>query len=123
NEGLGSLYEQCGEKDGHIHGFVNWRLPGLPQAIKADSVADLKTLTSLDTNEFDADGRGVNYAQSRYLCYCLQERGLLVKFYQLFYAQQKNDPTGYKSLTSILGNPNMERFKKDWDKYVLTLAD
>ncbi|HEY5445337.1 MAG TPA: hypothetical protein VIJ87_12895 [Pyrinomonadaceae bacterium] len=123
NEGLGSLYEQCGEKDGHIHGFVNWRLPGLQQAIKAGSVPDFKTLTSLDTNAFYADGRGVNYAQSRYLCYYLQERELLVKFYQLFYAQQKNDPTGYKSLTSILGNPNMERFKKDWEKYVLTLAD
>ncbi len=33
NEGLGSLYEQCGEKDGHIHGFTNWRLPGLQRAI------------------------------------------------------------------------------------------
>ena len=29
NEGLGSLYEQCGDVDGHIHGFTNWRLPGL----------------------------------------------------------------------------------------------
>ena len=123
NEGLGSLYEQCGEKDGHIHGYVNWRLPGLQQGIKAGSIPDFKTLTALDTNSFYADGRGVNYAQSRYLCYYLQERGLLVKFYQLFYAQQKNDPTGYKSLTSILGNPNMDRFKKDWEKYVLNLSE
>jgi hypothetical protein len=29
NEGLGSLYEQCGEVDGHIHGYTNWRLPGI----------------------------------------------------------------------------------------------
>jgi hypothetical protein len=29
NEGLGSLYEQSGEIDGHIHGYPNWRLPGL----------------------------------------------------------------------------------------------
>ena len=27
NEGLGSLYEQSGERDGHIVGFTNWRLP------------------------------------------------------------------------------------------------
>ena len=32
NEGLGSLYEQCGDVDGHIHGFTNWRLPGLQRA-------------------------------------------------------------------------------------------
>ena len=116
NEGLGSLYEQCGEKDGHIHGYVNWRLPGLQQAIKAGTVPDFKTLTALDTNAFYADGRGVNYAQSRYLCYYLQERGLLVKFYQLFYAQQKNDPTGYKSLTSILGNPDMDTVQEGLGK-------
>jgi hypothetical protein len=36
NEGLGSLYEQSGEVDGHIHGYPNWRLPGLQQAIKAE---------------------------------------------------------------------------------------
>ena len=27
NEGLGSLYEQSGEQDGHIVGYTNWRLP------------------------------------------------------------------------------------------------
>ena len=37
NEGLGSLYEQSGEVDGHIHGYTNWRLPGLQAAIKAGS--------------------------------------------------------------------------------------
>ena len=34
NEGLGSLYEQCGEEDGEIHGYTNWRLPGLQKAIR-----------------------------------------------------------------------------------------
>ncbi len=29
NEGLGSLYEHCGERDGHIVGYTNWRLRGL----------------------------------------------------------------------------------------------
>lgn len=123
NEGLGSLYEQCGEQDGHIHGFVNWRLPGLQQAIKAGTVPSFEVLTSLDSRGFYNDDRGVNYAQSRYLCYYLQERGLLVKFYQQFHALQKTDPTGYKSLLSVLGNPNMDRFKKEWEKYVLGLGE
>ncbi len=123
NEGLGSLYEQCGEQDGHIYGFVNWRLPGLQKAVTAGNVPSFKELTSLNTNDFYSDNRGVNYAQARYLCYYLQARGLLVKFYRRFHANQKTDPTGYKTLTAVLGNPNMDRFKKDWEKYVLELSE
>jgi len=121
NEGLGSLYEAVGEQDGHIHGFVNWRLPGLQQAIKDGTVPSFKTLTGLDSTNFYSDGRGVNYAQARYLCYYLQERGLLIKFYRQFHAQQANDPTGYKTLTGILGN--MDVFKKQWEKYVTSLHE
>ena len=123
NEGLGSLYEACGEQDGHIHGFVNWRLPGLQQAIKAGTVPSFKTLTSLDSGDFYSDGRGVNYAQARYLCYYLQDRGLLIKFYRQFHAQQVNDPTGYKTLAGILGNPNMDVFKRQWERYVTDLHE
>ena len=35
NEGLASLYEQPREKDGHMWGTTNWRLPGLQGMIKA----------------------------------------------------------------------------------------
>ena len=123
NEGLGSLYEQCDERDGHIYGLVNWRLPGLQQAIKAGTLQSFKTLTSLSTNDFYNDDRGVNYAQSRYLCYYLQEKGLLVSFYRQFHAQQKKDPTGYQTLVTVLGTPNMERFQKDWEKFVIGLRN
>src|ERR1044071_4001647 len=79
NEGLGSLYEQSGEVDGHIHGYTNWRLPGLQKAIEAGQLPSFKTLLGLDANAFYQDQKGTNYAQSRYLCYYLQQRGLLVK--------------------------------------------
>jgi len=123
NEGMGSLFEACGEAEGHIHGFVNWRLPGLQQAIKDGRIRPFQELTSMDTNTFYADTRGVNYAQSRYLLYYLQEKKLLVDYYRLFHTQRKNDPTGYQSLIKILGNPNMERFQKQWEKYVLELNE
>src|SRR5215813_7681363 len=45
NEGLGSLYEQSGEVDGHIHGYTNWRLPGLQTSIKAGTVRSFRGLT------------------------------------------------------------------------------
>ena len=121
NEGLGSLYEQCGELSGHIHGFTNWRLPGLQQAIKSGRVPSFQSLTAMDTNAFYNADKGTNYGQARYLCYYLQEKELLIKFYQQFLAAQKEDPTGYKSLQKVLGEADMDIFKTNWEKYVLGL--
>jgi hypothetical protein len=121
NEGLGSLYEQSGEVDGHIHGYPNWRLPGLQKAINAGQVPAFKDLMSLDARGFYNDDRGTNYGQSRYLCYYLQQHGLLVKFYREFVAHQKSDPTGYQTLRRILGVRDMKAFKLKWEKYVLGL--
>lgn len=123
NEGLGSLYEQSGEVNGHIHGFTNWRLPGLQQAIKASQVPSFKSLTALDASGFYGDdNKGTNYSQSRYLCYYLQQQGLLIKFYREFHLNQKTDATGYQSLKKILGEPDMQKFKTKWQQYVLGLT-
>ena len=121
NEGLGSLYEQCGDAAGHIHGFTNWRLPGLQRAIRSKQVPSFKDLTEMDVNAFYSEDKGTNYSQARYLCYYLQEKGLLVKFYQEFHARQQDDPSGFKTLQKILGEPDMDRFKLNWEKYVMEL--
>jgi len=121
NEGLGSLYEQCGEVNGHIHGFTNWRLPGLQAAIKARGVPSFREFTALSTNDFYNDDKGTHYAQARYLCYYLQQRGLLTKFYREFHAHHKEDPTGYQTLRQILGYRNMKVFQQNWEKYILGL--
>ena len=123
NEGLGSLYEQCGEKDGHIYGYVNWRLPGLQTAIKADETVSFRKLMEMDFNDFYGQSTGVNYAQSRYLLYYLQEKGLLVKFYKEFVANRKTDPSGYETLKSIVGETDMHQFQRKWEKYVLELTE
>src|SRR6185369_3440763 len=92
NEGLGSLYEQCGERDGHIVGYPNWRLPGLQRAIQASSVPSFAELTATTDAQFYGEDKGTNYAEARYLCYYLQEQGLLHKFYRAFAANQERDP-------------------------------
>jgi len=122
NEGLGSLYEQSGEREGHIQGFPNWRLPGLQKAIAARQVPSFKDLLAMDASSFYNKDRGTNYAQARYLCYYLQEKGLLVKFYQEFLARQKEDPGGFKSLQRILGESDMDAFKGKWEIFVLGLS-
>ncbi len=122
NEGLGSLYEQSSEADGHICGLTNWRLAGLQEAIKNKSVLSFEKLTGTTTSEFYGDDRGSNYAQARYLCYYLQQKGLLFKFYKEFLANHRKDPTGYKTLTKVLGEDDMAAFQKKWEKFVMGLT-
>lgn len=122
NEGLASLYEQCGEKNGHIYGYTNWRLKGLQTAIKQGLVPSFKTLFSMSEYEFYTQDKGTNYGQSRYLCYYLQEKGLLVKFFHGFYANRKEDPTGYKTIKKILGEEDTEVFKNKWEEFVMKLT-
>jgi hypothetical protein len=124
NEGLASLYEQCGEEKGEIHGYTNWRLAGLQTAIGKKKVPSFKTLCSTTTDEFYTQDRGTNYAQARYLCYYLQQEGMLKTYYKKFRGNSAKDPTGYKTLQEVLGRKDddeMEAFQKEWEKWVLKL--
>jgi hypothetical protein len=125
NEGLASLYEASAEKNGHISGLINWRFKGLEQAIKDRKTVSFQQLTSLTDTGFyggtGPSGYSQYYSQTRYLCYYLQEKELLVKFYHEFVANVKRDPTGYNTLKRVLGESDMEAFKKKWEKFVLEL--
>lgn len=123
NEGLGSLYEQCGEQDGAIHGYTNWRLAGLQEAIRKGRTVPFRELCSTGTREFYESDRGANYAQARYLCYYLQQQGLLQKYYKAFLANCREDPSGYETLKRTLGRDDegMKAFQREWESYVLKL--
>ncbi|VAX42686.1 hypothetical protein MNBD_PLANCTO02-449, partial [hydrothermal vent metagenome] len=121
NEGLASLYEQCGEEKGLIHGYTNWRLKGLKQTIRAKKVPSFKTLCSTTRNEFYNKDPGSNYSQARYLCYYLQQKGLLQKYYKTFRENVKTDPTGYRSLQKVLKRKDISTFQKEWEKWVMAL--
>lgn len=124
NEGLGSLYEQSGEQGGHIVGYTNWRLPALQRAIRRGGLTSFKTLLALDGRAFyDDDPQGTHYAQARYLCYYLQERGLLTRFYRDFHAARAADPTGFDTLKKVLNETDMDAFQKRWEKFVLGLGE
>lgn len=122
NEGLGSLFEQAGEEDGHIVGYTNWRLAGLQRAIRQKKLPQFQTLLATTERQFYTADTGTNYAQSRYLLYYLQQKGLLVKFYKEFYDNRKTDTMGYKSLQKILGEKNMTAFQTRWEEFVLNLV-
>jgi len=121
NEGLGSLYEQAADGDGHIRGLTNWRLPGLQHAIRAGGLPSFRTLTATSEAQFYGADPGTNYAQARYLLYYLQQQGLLVRFYRELRANAAVDPTGYTALQAVLGGTDMTAFQKRWQQWVLGL--
>jgi len=123
NEGLGSLYEACGEQDGRIMGNVNWRLRRLKVAIRRDDLPSFEELCSMDANEFYGTSKGDSYAQSRYLCLWLQEKGRLRTFWRQFLAARKVDESGYATLTGVIGAKSMAVFKAEWQAWVMRLSE
>jgi hypothetical protein len=104
NEGLASLYEQCSVRDGRIIGLPNWRLPELQRNLRSRRAPSLATLTATSTATFYGARSGLYYAQARYLCHYLQERGLLRDYYHAFVAAAAADPTGLAVLMTTTGH-------------------
>jgi len=123
NEGLGSLFEQSADREGHLRGLTNWRLPGLQQSIREGRTIPFERLLATTDGEFYGAAGGYNqyYGQARYLCYFLQERGLLTKFYREFLSRATSDPTGIATLKAILGTADIPAFQKQWEQFVLEL--
>lgn len=121
NEGMGSLYEQCEDRNGHIRGLTNWRLEGLQKAIRRHKTLPFARLMAQDADAFYNRDTGVNYSQSRYLCYYLQEKGLLRKYYRAFLANRKADSLGIKTLKQTLGTRDIAAFQRRWETFVLDL--
>ena len=95
---------------GKIIGLTNWRLRGLQLAIQSNRLGDFKTLCETTRREFYDDPNGTNYAQARYLCYYLQEKKLLRKFYHQFLKDAESDPSGYETLQQTLKAKDMTKF-------------
>jgi len=121
NEGLGSLFEQCHEVDGHIAGLTNWRLDGLQEAIAEQRTIKLSELVATSSEQFYGARSGLHYAMARYLLYWLQQQGKLRQFYRDFRDGAAADPTGANTLCKALGVPVLDDFQPGWEKWLLTL--
>lgn len=118
NEGLASLYERPTEKNGHIWGLPNWRLPNLKHEIIARTLPDMARLLGTSRDEFYTAAFDA-YAYARYLLLYLQDQGKLTAFYQKFVAD-KDDPTGRAALEAVLGE-KLETFEPRWRRWVVAL--
>jgi hypothetical protein len=120
NEGLASLFEFPYEDAGHLKGRVNWRLPALRSAIHAKRAPPFVALTHYSQNDFYDDDTGVHYAEARYMCHWLQQRGLLSRFVRRAIELKDKDGTGWQALTEVLGR-DPETMRAEWEEYVLDL--
>lgn len=114
DEGLASLYEQSIEVNGEIRGLVNWRLPMLKKAIKEKQIISLNELTALNKSAFSGNNVGLHYAEARYLCYYLQDIGVLRKFYHAYRDNYQTDPHGVRALMQVLRKSNLQEIQIDW---------
>ena len=114
NEGLGSLFEACRERNGHIEGTVNWRLPVLKKGIRKGQLVPLKKLLATTSDEFYADPGGMHYAEARYLLHYVQSRGKLRAFHKQFKAHAATDPTGSQTLCRVVGFESVAELQADW---------
>lgn len=121
NEGLASLFEHVSIEDGHIHGHTNWRLDGLQRAIDLDAVPSFRWLMERSFDQFYREDPGTNYAQSRYLCLYLQEKGLIREYYRKAKENHAGDPTGYVTLTQLLDIRDHAVFLEAWKAWVMQL--
>ena len=85
------------------------------------TVPSFITLCSTTTNEFYRQDPGTNYSQARYLCFYLQEQGLLGEYFEKFRDSAADDPTGYITLCEVLGERDMDAFRTKWEAFVLSL--
>lgn len=118
NEGLASLYEQPRERDGHMWGTTNWRLPGLQKMIKDKTLPSLQTLLS-STREGFYDASYDSYAYARFLCQYLQDHGKLRDFYKKLVADDK-DSTGQAALEAVVGM-KLAEFEPVFTKWAMGL--
>jgi hypothetical protein len=118
NEGLASLYEQPRERNGHMWGTTNWRLPGLQRMIRDKSLPSLKALLQTSRDGFYG-ARFDSYAYARFLCQYLQDHGKLRDFYRRFRADTK-DRSGVTALEAVLGQ-DLASFQPVFEKWALGL--
>ncbi|HEV3138361.1 MAG TPA: hypothetical protein VGZ26_10665 [Pirellulales bacterium] len=125
NEGLASLHEQSRFRDGPsgpwIEGLVNWRLRGLQVVIGRGRLRSLASL--VEERNFRGPLEGTNYAQARYFCLFLQQKGLLEQFYRAFHRNHPRDPRGLATLAETFPHWTWQKLDQDFERWAIELAE
>jgi len=124
DEGLASLFEQSSDRDGHLVGLPNWRLPGLQHALRSGRAPSFAELFASNSAVFYGEERGTNYALARYLLYYFQERGELIDLWRRLVAGGGREDGGLaivEASAQRLGFRDLGALRRTWESYVLAL--
>jgi len=118
-EGFGTMFEQCTIRNDKPVGLVNWRLPIIQHAIRAGKHWPLPDFIK-NSHRYFSQNSSIAYAETRYIFFWLQEKGLLKKFYENYTKTYKEDKTGLKAFEKVVGKSAAE-VEKEWRDFVLSL--
>ena len=119
-EGLASLFEAPREEAGHLRGAVNWRLTQLQQALAAGKAPSFARMADAGRGKFSGKEEALYYAMARYVCFYLQERGLLLRFYRAFRGRVSADRNGLATLQDKTSR-DLVSLRADWERFVADL--
>jgi hypothetical protein len=119
DEGLASLHEDARFSADYLRitGLPNWRKRDLLPALKKGTLQSLEDL--ITSARVRANRQAVDYAQARYFCLFLQERGLLEPFYRKFRSGVANDPTGLRTIQTLFGVGDLMAVDDEFRRWAL----
>jgi hypothetical protein len=65
---------------------------------------------------------GTNYAQARYLCLYMQERGVMESFFREFRASHAKDASGARTLAATFPDMSWDDLDRDFQHWVSALS-
>jgi hypothetical protein len=121
DEGLASLHEEARFSHDRlrISGLPNWRKRYLLAAIQRGTLRPLESL--IGEAHMRPNQQAIDYAQARYLCLFLQERGLLEPFYRKFRLAVAGDPTGLRTIRALFDVNNLAPIDEEFRNWVRSL--
>jgi hypothetical protein len=118
-EGMASLFENSAPRpDDTISGTTNWRLSSLQIALQRSKAPSFVALAKGGRGVFHGENGDLYYAAARYLCFWLQEHGLLERFYRE-HRRRKGD--GLDVLREVTGMETAS-LRSEWETFVLALS-
>lgn len=118
DKGFAALHEESdfNKNDTRLIGFTNWRLKQLQTGIrqkKLQTLPEMMTAKKLRSNVQEIDD-----AHARYFCLFLQQKKLLIPFYQQFRVHQIEDPHGIKTLLKVADIESVEEIDAEFLEWV-----
>ena len=116
-EGLATLFQRLQVRKGQIEVLPDASLAGVQESVRQKTCRSLAALCAMERPAFAADAKAC-YPHARYVMLYLLRQGKLREFYAAYKAGYASDPTGARTLETVLGKP-LDQVDAGWREWVL----